>query len=515
MEDRVYSSKDNNDNLEIKVPITVSKFDLREGDILDQNILYYDNLKPGISLTKGIINAIQNIKEVVNVRVLRSKKLIIEESTNSGAISEKDQTVQNISQMDLKFGFFSQEYDKKIAEAIKNTFDSIRGKDYQEATEKMTSKIYESIDTSNIGEGVKKVEFQKTIYKISSSIADVFSMSKVEPITSKSKIKALNMSNNSVTSNFLDLIILDKVSFINSARSIIASMINSFGDDNKGFVLSSMMMMVNESDYVVSHSLLITSISIVIAKELTKLTYEKISNKSNLDPSILKIVSMKTYGFDDMVSLGLAALMHDVGLRKHFGVFSCEFEFPKISMSKVELHSSESAYFAQKLNLDINIQRAIYEHHEYLDSTGYPKGTNKYLSRYSYILSFVERFVDLIIKSPFNSNPLPPPLAINYILKKEISRFDKDVIFAFIRATSSYPIGSWIALTNNKIGFVIGSSSIDTSKPIVKAVLDSTFKLLPEFELVDLSQDDVKVSRIISVLELMEKYPNFRDLYFD
>lgn len=521
-------TNDIGDVLEVKVPIKVSKFSLKEGDVLDEDILYYDNLKKGLVLDKSIISIIEKINEVKEVRVLRSKALITEEekqrtsnSVTVETVKKEEQVVEtldNVSDVDIKMAFNDEKLNRKIAEAIRNTIQNIRGQDYESKVDETSSRIESLIQKEQITTQSVQIEVQKTIREISQNFVDNISLQKIVPIKSKKDILSLNFSNKSISNYFFDIVIEDKVSFINSAKSVVLKFINSFGDDNSGMVLSSLFQFSESDDYVLSHSIFVMALSIMIAKELTKIVYEKIlSNQNNkIDTKSLKVVSLKTFGIDELTNIGLASLLHDIGIRKNFGIIPPSYRIPPLSRSKIELHPSESSYIVQKLNLDIAIQRAIYEHHEYLDGSGYPKGVNKYLSKYSPILAFVERFGELVLQNPLVDNTMPPALALNNILKNEIKRFDKDVVYAFIRSTSIYPIGSWIQMSDGTIGFVKDVSQNDRTKQIVKVVFDSSLRQLNEPKLINLEHNqDIKIAKILNPVELSQKVGELRRFYFD
>ncbi len=520
-----------NDIDEIRVPVSISKFLLKEDDILDEDLLYYDNLKKGTMLTKALISAIQQMDMVETVKVLRLKKIIDEENEENEkrkieVIQKEEEKTENIEKMsdtEIKLGFTDEKTDKKIAEAIRNTINKIRGKDYQTNLENTAKEIEKSIQEQPTSQ-TQKIEIQKIINEISQSLVDTLSLQKILPIKNKTDVLSLSFSNKSTSNYFLDLVVSNQTLFVNSAKSIVLKFINSFGDDNGGIILSSLFQFSENEDYILSHSIFVMSMSILIAKELTKLAYEKTiqrnvtqqNSQSKVDTKFLKVISLKTFDLEELINIGIASIMHDVGLRKNFGTILPSFKFPKTSYSKIELHPSESSFFAQRINLDVKVQRAIYEHHEYMDGSGYPKGINKYLSKYSPIIAFAERFSELVLENPFISKPLPPALAINYILKNEIQKYDKDVLFAFIRSTSTYPIGSWVKLSNNMIGLVTNLSPKDKTKQIVKVISDDQFRKLPTPKIIDLSEtNDVKITEILNPIDLSKKLGDLKTYYFD
>jgi len=513
---------------EIRLPVVVSKFLLREDDVLDQDVLYYDNLKKGKILTKTDIDIIQKIDEIVDIRVLRLKKIIDEEERQKKSglevveeekKSEIKEDINKVNDVEIKLGFTDGEANRKISQAIKKTIENIRGSDYEERINTISDNISSKVVNTGGLVGTQKVELEKKLQEVSRGFADVFSMSRVESVKKKEDAISVNFSNRSITNYFLDLVITDKVSFTNSARSVIVKLINSFGDDNGGIVLSALLQYSDMDDYVVLHSMFVMGVSILIAKELTKMVYDKVLNRKDdekVSPAILKSVSMKVYDFESMINLGMAALLHDIGIRKNYGIITPDTKIIDIRNSKIQLHPSESSFFAQRINMDVLVQRAIYEHHEYLDGSGYPRGIMRYVSRYSPIIAFAERFGELVLNNPFIPKPVPPAIAINHILKNEINKFDKDVVFAFIRGTSVYPIGSWVELSNDTFGFVSNISQKDKSKQVVKCVFTTGLKKLSSPTYIDLGENDsVKITKILNPIELSQKVGDLRVYYFD
>ncbi|MCX8029321.1 MAG: HD domain-containing protein [Brevinematales bacterium] len=513
---------------EIRVPLKVSKFFILEGDILDEDILYYDNLKKGLVLDSNTIGVIQKLDQIKDVRVLRYKSLVdafgVEKKGSSSIHFTDDfdvrvaETVNSFTDYDVKMGFSDEKINKKISEAIRNTILNIRGKDYEDKVDKTTALISDAVQKDQIVSQTMLLDVRKTIREISQSFVDAVSLKNVIPIKAKKEVVSLNLSNKSISNYFLDLVVTDKVSFVSSAKSVILKFINSFGDDNSGIVLSSMLQYSDNDDYVVAHSIFVMALSIMIAKELTNIVYEKISSNQNskIDPRSLKLISLKTFDLDDLINIGLAALLHDVGIRKNFGVIPPSYKIPSTNISKIELHPSESSFFVQKLSLDVSVQRAVYEHHEFLDGSGYPKGLKRYMSKYSPIIAFAEKFSELVLENPFIERPISPAVALGYILKNEIGKYDKDVIFAFVRATSTYPIGSWIQISNGMIGFVKDVSPKDRSKQVVKLVFNESLNKIEEHKLVDLAEyDEYKIIKIMNPIELSKRVGDLRQYYFD
>lgn len=93
-----------------------------------------------------------------------------------------------------------------------------------------------------------------------------------------------------------------------------------------------------------------------------------------------------------------------------------------------------------------------------------------------------------------------------HILTSERNKFDDDIIFAFCKAASLYPIGSWVALSNNKIALVFKSNARSLKKPIVKMIYDGNLMELTSKDYINLEKSNIDIKEVIDVesIELID-----------
>ncbi|MGE4159881.1 MAG: hypothetical protein AB7F75_12385, partial [Planctomycetota bacterium] len=89
------------------------------------------------------------------------------------------------------------------------------------------------------------------------------------------------------------------------------------------------------------------------------------------------------------------------------------------------------------------------------------------------------------------------PYAVMEFMTREAvqGRIDKDVLRAFMRICSLYPVGSWVVLSDQRVGKVVATNGEKYDKPIVKIFFDKD-KRTSTRELVDLAAvEGLRVAR--------------------
>ena len=333
--------------------------------------------------------------------------------------------------------------------------------------------------------------------------------------------KALKSVNKNINNRILEIfplveaIIKYKEDKIKELKKIISNLIEDTGPKKDATFL---LLNVKRKgiNYILRHSINVCLISIATAIELTKIMTEKLNDDSvKGDFKKLDICNRKIFNKEELIKLGVAALVHDIGLLESFPDLNEETKFGIKDKSKIELHTNNAYHLLTQLNVDYDIRQAVLQHHEMIDGTGFPDNIKgRLMSKYSMVLSLSNEIERLTSKNPFIKK-LHPHNAIMKILTRERNKFDNDSILAFCRAASIYPIGSWLSLSNNKIGLVFKTNKKTLKKPIVKCVYTSDMKELLKKEFIDLSKSDLTINELIDIeaLELIDK--NVEKFIFD
>lgn len=171
---------------------------------------------------------------------------------------------------------------------------------------------------------------------------------------------------------------------------------------------------------------------------------------------------------EDMLELGIGALLHDMG----------KLELPdrlrwldeQSSPAERQLYQSHVGHgigMARKLQLSPNATLLIGQHHEYADGSGYPGQIRvEKMSQLSRILSLVNRFDNLC--NPSNIvQAITPHEALSQLFTKNKNQSDSTTLTAFIKMMGIYPPGSVVQLSDERYALVVSVNSARPIKPRV------------------------------------------------
>jgi putative nucleotidyltransferase with HDIG domain len=172
---------------------------------------------------------------------------------------------------------------------------------------------------------------------------------------------------------------------------------------------------------------------------------------------------------DDMLELGIGALLHDVG----------KIELPdrlrwvdeQSSPAERQLYQSHVAHgvnLARKMQLSSSATLLIAQHHEFADGSGYPGHIHvDKMTMLSRIISLVNRFDNMC--NPSNvALAITPHEALSQLFTKNKMQSDTSTLTAFIKMMGIYPPGSVVQLSDERYALVV---SVNSSRPIKPKVI--------------------------------------------
>jgi HD-GYP domain-containing protein (c-di-GMP phosphodiesterase class II) len=172
---------------------------------------------------------------------------------------------------------------------------------------------------------------------------------------------------------------------------------------------------------------------------------------------------------EDLCDLGMAALLHDMGKVKTGVRLRWLEEDPGTPEHQVyQAHVKQSVAQGTSMALPDKALRAMAEHHEMCDGTGFPAQLRgDQISLLGKVLALVNRYDNLCNPDQPVSN-LTPHDALALIYTQFKSCFDERVLNTFVRMMGIYPPGSMIQLTDERYAMVV---SVNASRPLKPSVL--------------------------------------------
>lgn len=175
--------------------------------------------------------------------------------------------------------------------------------------------------------------------------------------------------------------------------------------------------------------------------------------------------------------VSIAGLLHDIGKsRIDPDIVEREPDISEREMIEFKRHPEYSYDMIKDQDIDDEIKRAVFCHHERIDGSGYPSGLKgDRISPFAKIVAICDAYDKEITK-----NKLCPFDVINSFEHKNLGVLDTEYLIKFCRNILYIYIGSTVRLSNNKKAEVMFISKKAPDKPIVS--IDGNFISLEEHD---------------------------------
>jgi HD-GYP domain-containing protein (c-di-GMP phosphodiesterase class II) len=199
-----------------------------------------------------------------------------------------------------------------------------------------------------------------------------------------------------------------------------------------------------DQDYLVSHAVRSTIISIIIGTQL-------------------KLPSHR------LIDLGVAALLHEVGMLKlPAQIYLSDRPLTPQEKKAIIAHPILSFNMLKSFDFPLAVSLAALEHHERENGSGYPqKLTAEKISMYAKIIAVACSYEALCTRRP-HKEAKDGYTGMLELLKNEGRQYDDAAIRALVFSVSIYPIGLYVLLSNNKKGQVVDINPDNPRFPIVQ-----------------------------------------------
>ena len=189
-----------------------------------------------------------------------------------------------------------------------------------------------------------------------------------------------------------------------------------------------------------------------------------------LNVGVISMLIAKTLGMggQELLDLGVGALMHDVGK----GEVADRFRHAEDGFSAAELnayrdHVLKGVQVGRRMELSVGALKVLAQHHEHADGSGFPArqgGESVHMA--ARVVALVNRY-DNLCNPQSRTLALTPHEAVSVLFAQGRQRFDGAVLNAFIRMMGVYPAGSLVQLTDDRFAMVVGVNSTRPLKPRV------------------------------------------------
>jgi HD-GYP domain-containing protein (c-di-GMP phosphodiesterase class II) len=177
--------------------------------------------------------------------------------------------------------------------------------------------------------------------------------------------------------------------------------------------------------------------------------------------------------FPELTELGVAALLHDIGMTKiHPAYYEHDRVLSDDERKVIETHPELGQKFLEKLEDDFPwLLRVVREEHRTMNDTAFQLEAEQEPHQYSKIVGLSDSFEAYTHQRSFRK-AYHPSDAIKIIIEGRSALFDRKVLRAMIESLSLFPVGSLVQLNTNTIAEVIRTIDGSPLRPVVK-ILDS------------------------------------------
>jgi len=181
------------------------------------------------------------------------------------------------------------------------------------------------------------------------------------------------------------------------------------------------------------------------------------------------------YGREELTTLGLGALLHDIGktqiplelLRKNGKLTDSEF-------TQVKKHTEYGfQLLKEEPNIPLITAHCAFQHHERLDGSGYPRGiTGRDIHDYARWIGMVDSY-DAMTTHRVYRRAMLPHQAMEILYAGTDTLYEKKKIELFRDNIAIYPIGISVTLSTGETGTVVGLNKMVPHRPIVRILKDA------------------------------------------
>ncbi|MFC5404538.1 HD-GYP domain-containing protein [Cohnella soli] len=175
--------------------------------------------------------------------------------------------------------------------------------------------------------------------------------------------------------------------------------------------------------------------------------------------------------------LAIGALLHDIG----------KVGAPEAQEGRMHHAWRGFELIKNKREYSLLIAHVAFQHHEWIDGSGAPRGLNgEDIHTYAKIVA-VANVYDNLVYGADGEGPLMPHIACEQLNAMSGTRLDHEVLTQFMRIVSIYPNGISVKLSTRQTGVVVGQHRGLPGRPIVR-IIDKEGDEAVGFSELDLAQ---------------------------
>lgn len=219
----------------------------------------------------------------------------------------------------------------------------------------------------------------------------------------------------------------------------------------------------------------------------------------SVNVSIYAIMLGISYGYsrDKLETLGLGALLHDIGKTKvPLGILRKPTQLTPDEFKEMKNHTTYGFNLLKdEPNIPLLSAHCALQHHERINGSGYPRGIQgNDINEFAKWIGLVDSY-DAMTTTRVYRRPLLPHEAMEQLFTGSGTMYDQSQIALFRDKIAIYPLGITVRLNTGEYGIVSKLNMAVPHRPTIRVLQDEAGTVLKEPYEIDLSS---KLSILIS-----------------
>lgn len=197
------------------------------------------------------------------------------------------------------------------------------------------------------------------------------------------------------------------------------------------------------------------------------------------------------YNKAQLLELGAAAILHDIGMMKHYNIYNQPRKLSAREYEEIKHHPELGAEIIDKFkNVSKRVVTIVGQHHERVDGSGYPRGLKgDAIDEYAKIIRMVDEYEAMTHSRPYREELSPHAALKEFIYVKD--SFEKKIIKTMVeRIALPFPLGSYVKLNSGEKGKIIKRNFSSPLRPVVEIMYGANGDRLEITKTIDLDKHD-------------------------
>lgn len=200
------------------------------------------------------------------------------------------------------------------------------------------------------------------------------------------------------------------------------------------------------------------------------------------------------YNRSQLLDLCASSLLHDIGyLKIPIEILNKPGKLTDSEFQEIKKHPILGLEMLAHIeNSPNSLFEVVYQHHERVDGSGYPKGKKgDEINTFAKIISMIDVYEAVTHNRPHRDKTFNLSEGIKLVILEGKKTFDPHITKFLLEYFTPFPLGSYVSLNSGEIGHVIMTNPKSPLRPKIEIEKDINGKFLEDKKIIDLSKSPI------------------------